>query len=488
MNSNNALTQPRAALDSLLNINTSVPVKPAEKVTEASDKKPFDAHMADQAERKPLSRESDHRDADQTVDDQPVSEEKTPVVADADGQQTEVAEEAVADSENANAKGEDAETVKDESQSPQLADEDAVATEEGAELVASGAEAGATSAVIGTENAIEKTTSGEGVNRVPLNGGVLARSRPSETIAVPGLEIAEEATGGKPLPSVIASVAFSVASTSDMPQVAAANGQQATVTSVPAQQNPLAGVNTLSEEAPLSPLTTEADQALATAKESSRPAVAVATQLSMAAAKTPTVSETTLLAQAVNNAVEKVAVPANVAEKVDQNLIKPTTAPRLIAPAVTKYQLDGQPSVTQTRVNVPVGQPQWPSAVAERVMWMSSQRVTSAEIHLDPPELGPLQVRVTVNQEAASVTFSSQHAAVREALDLGAFRLREMFEAEGMNLANVDVSDQSLAQGSDDGETGGSGQGGAGGGAEEGEEVTAVSAISSHDGLVDHYV
>jgi flagellar hook-length control protein FliK len=268
----------------------------------------------------------------------------------------------------------------------------------------------------------------------------------------------------------------------------ATSGVQTNAVAASAQQNTAVGGSGSAEDVPLSKLSSELAGESVGAKESSRPAVAVATQLSMAAAKTASVSETTLLAQAVSNTVDKVAVPASLVEKADQNLIKPLAAPRLVAPTVAKYQLEGQPSVTQTRVNVPVGQPQWPSAVAERVMWMSSQRVTSAEIHLDPPELGPLQVRVTVNQEAASVTFSSQHAAVREALDLGAFRLREMFEAQGMDLANVDVSDQSLAQGSEDGGAAGSGQGGSGGGAEEGEEVAAVSAISSHDGLVDHYV
>ncbi len=101
----------------------------------------------------------------------------------------------------------------------------------------------------------------------------------------------------------------------------------------------------------------------------------------------------------------------------------------------------------QLAVSTPFQQAQWGKDVAERVMWMSSQGIQEAEIHLDPPELGPLQVRVSVVNEQAHVSFVVQHSTVREALDQNAMRLREMFDGEGINLADVDVSDQSQEQG-----------------------------------------
>lgn len=153
-----------------------------------------------------------------------------------------------------------------------------------------------------------------------------------------------------------------------------------------------------------------------------------------------------------------------------------------------RYAADGRAAAVQTTVPVPVGQPQWPAAIAEKVMWMSAQGLSSAEIHLDPAELGPLQVRVTVNQDQASVAFTSQHAAVREALDQGAFRLREMFNSEGMSLVNVDVSDRSLAGQSGQGQGGqGSGASNASAAAEAGEEEVTTTAIR-HQGLVSYYV
>jgi hypothetical protein len=97
-------------------------------------------------------------------------------------------------------------------------------------------------------------------------------------------------------------------------------------------------------------------------------------------------------------------------------------------------------------VPVPVGKPGWSDAVMQRVMWMSSQNVNRVDIALDPPELGPLQVRIVTQSDQTSVVFSSNHGSVREALDQGLPRLREMMDSQGLNLADVNVSDQSASR------------------------------------------
>ena len=105
----------------------------------------------------------------------------------------------------------------------------------------------------------------------------------------------------------------------------------------------------------------------------------------------------------------------------------------------------------------------WSEAVVDRVMLMSSQNLKSAEIQLDPAELGRLEVRISVNQEQSQVTFASPHAGVRDALDSQMHRLREMFAQQGMNLMDVNVSDQSLGRGWQGQESDGKGRGGADG-------------------------
>ncbi len=100
-------------------------------------------------------------------------------------------------------------------------------------------------------------------------------------------------------------------------------------------------------------------------------------------------------------------------------------------------------ALPQLPMNMPFGNERWSGAVTERVMWMSAQGIKEASIRLDPPELGSLAIKVSMSGEQAHVSFTVQHANVREALDQNSIRLREMFAQEGLDLADVDVSDQS---------------------------------------------
>lgn len=144
---------------------------------------------------------------------------------------------------------------------------------------------------------------------------------------------------------------------------------------------------------------------------------------------------------------------------------------------------------------VPMHQAGWGEAVVDRVMLLSSQNLKSAEIQLDPAELGRLEVRISVNQEQTQVTFASANAGVREALEGQMHRLREMFTQQGMNLLDVNVSDQSLNRGWQGQSGDGQGRGDAGnellGGVDEelaplGVELKG-SLSGSGRGMVDYY-
>jgi len=163
--------------------------------------------------------------------------------------------------------------------------------------------------------------------------------------------------------------------------------------------------------------------------------------------------------------------------------------PRIAASTLSQFQTGSvRGAQVQVSVQTPVGQqPQWGSAVAEKVLWMAAQNLKSAEIHLDPPELGPMMVKVTVSQDQASVTFASQQVAVREALDQTAFRLREQFDEQGLNLANVDVTDQGFGQEANDDQEG-NGQGSAQASGAEGSEEERTVPVGEEVGIVDYFV
>mgnify|MGYP001813734271 CR=1 FL=1 len=92
------------------------------------------------------------------------------------------------------------------------------------------------------------------------------------------------------------------------------------------------------------------------------------------------------------------------------------------------------------RVPVPVGQPGWGRAVGEQVVWFVSRNINAANLRLNPQHLGPLEMQVSLEGTQANVTFTSQHAVVREALESALPRLREMLADNGLSLANVNVS------------------------------------------------
>jgi flagellar hook-length control protein FliK len=134
----------------------------------------------------------------------------------------------------------------------------------------------------------------------------------------------------------------------------------------------------------------------------------------------------------------------------------------------------------------------WSEAVVDRVMWLSSQNLKSAEIQLDPADLGRLEVRVSLNQDTAQVTFASANPNVRDALESQLHRLRELFSQQGMNQLDVNVSDQSLARGWQGQGEGRQGRGDNSGGDLLGDDVTVVgesapAAVRAGRGLVDYY-
>ncbi|GMR16844.1 MAG: hypothetical protein BMS9Abin31_1231 [Gammaproteobacteria bacterium] len=106
-----------------------------------------------------------------------------------------------------------------------------------------------------------------------------------------------------------------------------------------------------------------------------------------------------------------------------------------------------QAAATQTQMApLNLSQNAWESNLGSRLQMMLGQNVQSAEIRLDPPELGALDIKIKVTNDVASVNITSPHAQVREALETAIPRLREMFEQSGLSLGDVNVRQESFAQ------------------------------------------
>jgi len=93
-----------------------------------------------------------------------------------------------------------------------------------------------------------------------------------------------------------------------------------------------------------------------------------------------------------------------------------------------------------------LGDPGWQEGLSGRVSMMVNQRIGVATIRMNPPELGPIEVKVNLNHDQASVQFVSNAVQVRDALEQSIPRLREMLEQSGFTLVDSQVSDQSPQQ------------------------------------------
>ncbi len=97
----------------------------------------------------------------------------------------------------------------------------------------------------------------------------------------------------------------------------------------------------------------------------------------------------------------------------------------------------------QLAVNTPLAHNAWADEFSQKITWVATQHGQSAELHLNPPQLGPLDVLIKVNGDQATALFTSPHAVVRDAIEQALPKLREMLADNGIMLGNATVSDQS---------------------------------------------
>ena len=115
------------------------------------------------------------------------------------------------------------------------------------------------------------------------------------------------------------------------------------------------------------------------------------------------------------------------------------------------------------------------------------QNIQTAEIRLDPPELGALDIKIKVTNDVATVSITSAHTQVREALETAVPKLREMFEESGLSLGDVNVRQESFSQQEKSAEEGDSGSHTQVSGSEPGDELNPVTKKIVSDSLLDIY-
>jgi flagellar hook-length control protein FliK len=117
-----------------------------------------------------------------------------------------------------------------------------------------------------------------------------------------------------------------------------------------------------------------------------------------------------------------------------------------VANDVSANSKAAQPSPTDQilsrQVHHPVGSAAWADEIGSRLTLMAEHGKHTASLRLSPEHLGPLEIRISVQDDQASVWFGAAHADTRAAIETALPRLRELFASQGLSLADAGVSHQ----------------------------------------------
>ena len=119
-------------------------------------------------------------------------------------------------------------------------------------------------------------------------------------------------------------------------------------------------------------------------------------------------------------------------------------APQVLAQAGTTpgQQANAAPGSNSATLATPLGHSAWPAEFSQKVSWISTQKNQVAELHLNPPDLGPINIVLKISDNQATALFTSPHSAVRDAIENALPKLRESLAENGIMLGNATVSDQ----------------------------------------------
>jgi flagellar hook-length control protein FliK len=103
-------------------------------------------------------------------------------------------------------------------------------------------------------------------------------------------------------------------------------------------------------------------------------------------------------------------------------------------------------SVNVVELKPPVSSPDWGPALNQRITWMVANSLQNANITVNPPNLGPLEINIQTDQNKTNVQFIVTSSEVRQAIQDSIPALSKMFENSGLQLGQADINSRSYNQ------------------------------------------
>ena len=96
-------------------------------------------------------------------------------------------------------------------------------------------------------------------------------------------------------------------------------------------------------------------------------------------------------------------------------------------------------AVDHSSIHAHLRESSWSQQFGDKVVWLAKSDQQSAQININPPELGPVQITLNLSGDQAKITFASPHLEVRQAIENSLAQLKEMFLTAGINLGQTNV-------------------------------------------------
>ena len=115
-------------------------------------------------------------------------------------------------------------------------------------------------------------------------------------------------------------------------------------------------------------------------------------------------------------------------------------------PAEASALRNAGPAPHTVSVESRVGTPRFADETAQQVTWLARNGIEHAEIRVKPADLGPISVRIEMQNNEAVISFAVTQPETRVAVEDALHRLQEMLAESGISMGETSVGGQSFGQ------------------------------------------
>lgn len=148
-----------------------------------------------------------------------------------------------------------------------------------------------------------------------------------------------------------------------------------------------------------------------------------------------------------------------------------------------------QKQVDQLGQKLNLIQPEASNQLKEKMLMMVKDKVHTAEIRLDPSELGSMQIKISLQQDQMSVQFMVQQGNAKELMEQQMPKLKELLQQQGIELSQGSVQQQNQSSSGQEGGRRTAGGNGMGTTLDSSEELieSGILPTKNSDRVVDYY-